>query len=251
MAVGKILKKCLVTAAILFATTTSYAYSNWEFEIAPYIWGLNMDGRAQTGTITSHVSESFSDILSQLDMGAMLWVSANKDKWGLFANALYADLSKDTPAGPFTVDSTEHFGLFTLGASYQVYEKRHNRTDVKVKPYAGLRYTLNNVTLKLNSLSVSNNQHWTDPIIGVRLDYTFNRNWIAFIAGDVGGTNLSSDKSYNLNGFVGYKPQSMRSVTFYGGYRYLYQKYVTGSGRNYFNWDMKLFGPVLGVGFTF
>ncbi|EKD74801.1 MAG: hypothetical protein ACD_44C00328G0001, partial [uncultured bacterium] len=34
-------------------------------------------------------------------------------------------------------------------------------------------------------------------------------------------------------------------------YRDLYQVYETGSNLKKFEWDMRLFGPVLGIGFRF
>jgi hypothetical protein len=39
--------------------------------------------------------------------------------------------------------------------------------------------------------------------------------------------------------------------TLFGGYRGLYQDYTDGSGRNKFEWNMTLHGPVLGLAVTF
>ena len=172
-------------------------------------------------------------------------------KFGLFFNTMYASLSQKSDIGSFTIDSTNKFGIFSAGASYDVFKKTFsNASQVGIEPYLGARYTLNNTTLKLSgtTISVSDNQHWTDPIIGVRIRYTINKAWLALVAGDVGGTNFNNHNSYNVNAFVGYKPQTiLKNTTFYVGYRLLYQNYVTGSGSGRFAWDMKLLGPAAGV----
>jgi len=53
-------------------------------------------------------------------------------------------------------------------------------------------------------------------------------------------------------GFFGYKPNAnslFRNTTTYLGYRLLYQHYQTGSGASLYEWNMHIFGPVLGLAF--
>ncbi len=112
-------------------------------------------------------------------------------------------------------------------------------------------FTSDRLTINVDgtSLSTSSNHAWTDPIIGLRLNYDFNKNWEVIGAADIGGTNFNNHKSININGYVGYTLSSAPCVSFYLGYRWLDQHYETGSGVDYFLWNMKLFGPVLGVNF--
>lgn len=237
--------------ALLGSTSVSADPANpWKIEVAPYLWAMNMNGRVQVGSQSAHVTESFSDIMKQFKGGGMLWIDANKDRLGLFFNGMYSVLSNTTDAGPFEVDSTNKFGIFSAGVSYEVFQKTlANAGQIAIEPYLGARYTLNNTTLKVSGtgISATDNQHWTDPIIGARVRYNISKAWLALVAGDVGGTNFNNHNSYNINAFVGYKPQTMlKNTTFYLGYRLLYQNYVSGSGANRFSWDMKLFGPVAG-----
>jgi len=231
------------------ASDASASNHSWKITIAPYLWAMNMNGRVQSGTTTMHVSQSFSDIMSQFQGGGMLLIDAQKDDFGLFVNAIYAVLSEDVLTAPMTVTSHTRFGIFSGGISYTVFNKTfaHSTNRLAIDPYLGARYTLNNTTLKAASLSLSNNKHWTDPIIGARLRYLFQERWSVIAAGDVGGTNTNNHCSYNVQGFLGYHPKLIKNTTVYAGYRVLYQKYLTGSGANRFNWNMKLFGPVLGA----
>ncbi len=229
----------------------------WKFEIAPYLWAINMNGSVGIGPRQTHISESFSDLIKYFKGGGMLWLSANKDKFGLFANAVYADLSKntnvDTLIGPYTIRSTNKYGVYTLGASYAVYQQRNKNCSLfSVEPYIGLRYTHNSASLKIlnTAISFSDNQGWTDPLIGMRLRYNM-QGWRFMLAGDVGGTNFNDHNSINLNGLIGYNPCAAKWFTFYVGYKYLYQKYITGSGNDYFAWNMRLFGPLVGFSIGF
>lgn len=251
-----------IICLLMFIVANSYADPNnnvttqdkWHFEIVPYLWALNMNGRVGAGPVNVHVDENFNDILSHLNGAAMLYLDAHKDRVGLFLNNLYASLSQSSSIkGIINAKATNNYGLFATGISYQVYRKYFSngcseQSQITIEPYFGVRYTINDTTLRIAGISSSSNHSWYDPIIGTKIRYDFNRKWLALVSGDVGGTNFNDHNSYNIDGFVGYKPQChMTNTTLYMGYRLLYQNYVTGSGFNRFNWDMKLFGPLIGL----
>lgn len=248
-------KKILLSSLMLFFISTSYAAPSnpWTFTVAPYLWGMNMNGRVQTGPAKIHVNQTFGDILRQFQGGGMILFNAQKDKFGIFTNVLYSVLSDPISTTPVSASAHTHFGIFSAGVSYTAYEKTlaNQISRFFVDPYLGARYTLNNTRLKVNSLSFHDNQHWTDPIVGMRLRYHFNHSWLAILSGDVGGRSINYQKSYNVQGYVGYHPTSIKNSTVYAGYRLLYQKYMTGNGAKQFDWDMKLFGPVIGMAFDF
>ncbi len=234
----------------------------WQFDIIPYVWLINMNGRVGVADRTAHLDQDFSDIFQKLNYAGMLWLDAHKGNVGLFVNALYAQLSDNVSDGPFSVDATNDYGIFSAGASYDAYKTCFSYSCggathmMEVMPYAGFRYTVNNTTVKFSSPifneSKSDNQNWTDPILGARLKYTFTKSWQVMLAGDLGGTNRSSDYSYNAQGLIGYTPTSFwTNTTTYLGYRLLYQHYTTGSGDSFYDWSMKIFGPVAGFAISF
>ncbi|MDX1900744.1 MAG: hypothetical protein SFW66_01910 [Gammaproteobacteria bacterium] len=242
---------CLLLLSSFLFSTNAFA-APWQFEIAPYIWGMNMRGRTSIGPATFDVNQSFTDLLKHLDVAAMLYATAHKDQLGFYFNGMYSSLSDNGHFYDVKVHADNQFGVFGGGISYIAFQRQlSNERAVSLEPYAGVRYTLNNSTLKLNNSSFSKNVNWTDPVIGLRFDYAFNKKWTALLIGDIGGTNASTHYSYSAGAFLGYQSLSWQHVKLYLGYRILGQHYQTGSGRSFYDWDMKLYGPLLGIGFIF
>lgn len=254
-------KMALFISASLFSTGLFAADANnpnWQFSIAPYFWALNMNGRVAAGNITKHIDADFSEIWQHFDGGIMLWLDAHKGPYGGFINGLYAVLSDTDHKDSVNANAKVYFGIYDAALSYIALQKSYdNNAMLQLEPYLGARYTMNHARLSANtspplppiSASTKNNQNWTDPIIGLILNYRFNQSWFVRLLGDVGGTNMSSDNSYNLLGLVGYMPT--KNTSLYFGYNNLYQKYQTGSGSGYFDWNMRLFGPVVGADVRF
>lgn len=255
------LRKISLAAALFAAPVMTLAADvnnpAWQFDIAPYLWAAGMNGRVGVGPINAHLTESFSDILSQLNVGGMLWLDAHKGPFGVFLNSMYIVLTQDATIDSVSVDQRTRSGLFTAGLSYIILQKQFISaeglaTEVQLEPYLADRYTLNNVRINVLNFTINNNHHWQDPVLGLRLTCNWPR-FVVQLAADAGGTNAKTQYSYNWTALLGYKPASpsLKHVAFYLGYRNLYQVYKTGSGRNYFNWDMREMGPMLGVNFSF
>ena len=254
----------LVTTAQAAESTYSTAYINnddsWKVEVAPYVWALNMNGTVQVRRVRAHLDQTFSDILSQLNWAGMVWVEASKDKFGAFANILYASLSDGASDRYISAKVNTEFGLYSGGLSYQVYKTCFSAagcdSNFSLAPYLGFRTTTNDVKIIVNtpfgSVQNTNNKDWTDPLVGARFNLNMTKSWLAILAADIGGTNASSDYSYNLVAMLGFKPQSiLKKTSWYLGYRLLDQHYATGTGRDYYNWNMKIFGPIASVSYTF
>lgn len=254
-------KIVLLFALCVFSCGAFAADANdphWQFSIAPYFWAINMDGRVAAGSVTKHIDADFSEIWQHFDGGIMLWADAHKGPYGVFINGLYAVLSDTDHKYAINANAKVYFGIYDAALSYIALQKSYpNNTMLQLEPYLGARYTMNHARVNANtspprppsSASAKNNQNWTDPIVGLILHYHFNNRWFLQLLGDVGGTSTSSDCSYNVLGLIGYKPTKASSL--YLGYNDLYQKYQTGSGSSYFNWDMRLFGPVAGFDIQF
>src|SRR5437660_120333 len=112
------MQKIIILSILLFTTPFTSAFNttnqnNWHVEVAPYIWALNMNGTTQIGPARAHVDQTFSDTLSQLNWAAMLWVDANKDKFGIFANIIYSSLSNKLSDRDITVKTKNNFGIYS------------------------------------------------------------------------------------------------------------------------------------------
>ncbi len=79
---------------ILSASTASAA--DWEHRLTPYLWMSGMEGSQTIGTpagpLTADLDLSFSDILENLEAGAMLGYRGQTGRWVVMGDAIYMDL---------------------------------------------------------------------------------------------------------------------------------------------------------------
>jgi len=242
----------VTTATTLARPNFSTPNSDWQVTVAPYLWAINMNGAVTVSHYRTPMDESFDELLKHLNFAGMLWLDASKDDFSVFLNVIYTVLRYNTSDSFASLHAKNRLGLTSGGLAYQVF---HNNF-VGISPYAGFRYTSNDTTVTVNAsgldVTVLNNQYWTDPIVGARFNFALSKDWSAIVAGDVGGMNASSQYSYNVYALLGYSPEShWTNTSLYVGYRLLDQNYSTGSGINYFHWNMKLFGPIAGIAIKF
>jgi len=70
----------------------------WEFQVAPYMWFLSMEGHVTVKGQKSDADLSFSDIWDELNIAGMVEFEGRKDRWGFFGDTIYANLGKDKSA---------------------------------------------------------------------------------------------------------------------------------------------------------
>ncbi|WP_237067629.1 hypothetical protein [Microbulbifer guangxiensis] len=68
---------------------------DWEFYIAPYVWGLGIDGDISHPPFRFEADTSFSDLWSDLNWGGMGTLEAKKGRFGFLLDGLYVDLTDD------------------------------------------------------------------------------------------------------------------------------------------------------------
>ena len=246
-----------VGLCLMGATSLIYADNNpWKFVIAPYIWGVGLNGNTEVGPYNVPVHQTFGDIVNKLDIAGMLYFSASKNKVGVFVDALYSKISTSASDDGISAKATNNYGIFTNAVTYEAYKQyfSHPGSEIIVTPYIGARETINDTTINASyghiTDSVSGNYTWVDPVAGARVDLQFNHNWSFVFFGD-GGAISSTNYTYRVEGLFGYKPTSFKTARFYLGYQLLREDYTTGSGLKTFGWNMNNFGPVLGVAFRF
>lgn len=250
------MNKILASACLASLCLTAQANQGsqqWTFSIAPYIWAINLNGNAGVAGITVPVSENFLDLWTNLDFAAMLFFDAHYDRLGIFLNSVYTKVSNSATVAGEKADLTNVYGIFTPGLSYQVVRQEiSDSTQFILEPYVGGRITKNDTSISYSDVDYSNNQWWTDPIIGSRFIFKFYQQWTLALSADIGGTTSPNQRSYNAIALVGYEfPNVVVPVSLFGGFRYLHQTFITGSGADSFEWDMGIYGPMLGVEIEF
>jgi hypothetical protein len=243
----------------------------WKLSVTPYAWATSLHGKAGVAGRKADVDVSFSDVLKNLNGALMLDVELRKGRFALMSNSVFAKLEDDSSdlQGRVKVDATANMLITGLAATYRVGTwqlaefDRAGPLSVAVDPYAGIRYTYLDTELKgkldLPDLGVNakrtvdSDENWVDPIIGLRTIWTLGDRLSLLAAGDIGGTSENSDYSWQAIGLVGYRFGlfGTNNANLLAGYRALHQKYETGNGRNEFEWDVTLHGPVVGLTITF
>jgi hypothetical protein len=252
------------------AEDTATGSAPWQFSITPYVWGVALKGDVGVGKTDANVDASFKDILDHLNGALMLSLEARKGAFGLLSDSIYADLEDNHATGDdrIKIDATGKLFIQSLAGTYRVGTWQLAATSagplsVTVDPYAGARYTHLNAEVRgkldLPDLGINarrtaeQSEHWVDPIVGVRTAWTLGERWVFVLAGDVGGISTSDQYSAEAWSTVGYKFGLFGSdnATVLAGYRVLKQKYENGDGRDRFDWDMTLHGPLVGLKITF
>lgn len=222
--------------------------SDWRVNMTLYGWTQGLSGDVGILNRTVPVDVDFSDILSNLDIGAMGAVEVSRDRWSFIADMTYAEIG-DSVTGRFgsltNVDLQQFLGNFV--ASYEIVE-----TDtMKFDAYAGTRVNWINTDIKLTGprgrvlIDASEDEAWADPIIGVRFKAELPHSFFVTALGDVGGFDVGSQFTWQAMGGIGYHINANSS--FILGYRAIGTDY-TNSG---FTYDITASGMMLAYAYQF
>jgi opacity protein-like surface antigen len=221
----------------------------WSFEATPYLWAAGLHGDLSARGRSATVDPSFSDLLKDLDFGAMLLAELRYDRWGLLLDGFYMKLSKDadTPGPLFSeVDVTSRMGM--LGPSLGYRAVLTDRFTLDVLGGARIWFVDTELEFKpglLPGVTVDQSKSWVDPIVGLRLGAQLTDKIFLWALGDVGGFGAGSDLTWQAIAGIGYRFNPRWSVT--AGYRALGLDFQ----RDGFELDVIMHGPVVGVGFRF
>jgi opacity protein-like surface antigen len=215
--------------------------SQWKHSFTAYFLGAAMDGTAGIGNLEVPVDMSFSDIVDNLELGAMAHYRAEKAKLSLNLDVIYMGLG-GTVLGLGDIDFDQWLVEGTAGW----------RTSDKVELFAGVRY--NDIAAKVAiggsaPMTIKRGESWYDPIVGARLWLPLSGAFSCIVRGDVGGFGVGSDFSWQLGAYLRYATTSNSSLLV--GYRYLDMDYESGEGAGRFLYDMTIQGPAVGFNWNF
>jgi len=240
------MKKYLLALGLI-CSGSSYA-EPWVFDVAPYMWGTSLSGNVSLAHRNIRVSESFFDLLKYLDFGGMLWLDAHKDRVGFFFDGFYTKLSTSRDVRSTVVSVLSTMTIDSAGVYYRLL----GDPDVgfSLTPYLAARYTATKTDVSVSRFDVGLKEHWTNAVIGTRVNYNFNPYFNLDGRADYGQGYRSS--GYNLILLAGYQsPNHFKRTRFFLGYRYLHQNYGHNEGLNLYRWKMDIYGPVAGFRMRF
>lgn len=214
----------------------------WEHRLTLYMLGAAQSGTTSVRGIEADVDLSFSDILSNLEIGGMLHFRSQNKRWAVQVDTIYMALESEADGLPIVVDFDqtviELMGAYRFSPEFEfLFGTRYNRIG------GGLTGTA------IGIVDLSGSESWFDPVLGIGWTPRISESWMARVRADVGGFGVGSDFAYQVIGTLGWDFARSWSLLF--GYRYLEMDYEAGSKLRDFKYDVATSGPTVGVSFRF
>ncbi len=236
---------------------------DWKYKVAPYFWFLALDGTVTVDGVATNPEVSFGDIISNFNIGGMIKVEAFKNRYGVFFDALVANLETDkqqlTKAGIDKFKVEANMAILQGGATYRVIDSDvgpsalGSNSPLTLDLLAGVRWTYLDVKLKFDETpNIDGEFNFFDPFVGFQTGIQLPKNLNFNFYADIGGFDLgfTSKISWQILATFGYKfsiYSERKNSNIVVGYRNIYQDYEDGSGDDKFEWNVYLHGPITGL----
>lgn len=204
---GRFAALCLIASlsGALLATpasaqSPSALSDQWQFKVTPYAWAMGISGSvSHNGSSVGEVKLTPGNVLSNLDMAAMLVAEAHRGRYGVYLDGMYGDLGKTSSRVVGRADlsaSTDlQMSMLTLAPTYTL----HNSPSLRLDGLAGARVMWQNARTTISSpqvtqsLTESSNLQLAAGIVGVkgRVNFENSKYFVPFYV-DVGAGQSSS-----------------------------------------------------------
>lgn len=226
---------------------TSSGRSDWEVSFAPYVYMTGLSGTVGTSGRTAEINLSFADIVSDLELGLMGALEAQKGRIVILNDILWTKLAEKRGT-PFNGYSSAKIGTNLFSWSPELGYRLHDGKRGSFDLVGGIRLTSVEVNLNFDSgtlpgFNVSKRKTWAAPIIGAHGALNVTPKFFLSTVFDVGG-GFGVSFAGQYYGGVGYRVT--RKVTLAGGYRYLRNNYRDDHG---FIFDTAMNGILVGAKF--
>lgn len=239
----------MVSMSMISEAKESPLQDEWSFRIAPYLWAASVHGDLGHRYVGTHyVKSSFSDIVSNVDLSAMVMGEARKDAFSLLFDFMYIDssvkygLPRKIPGEKIHVNGKVITGFAGMG--YTLWDNESARLDL----VGGLRLWHTDVDIALyggpfSGRSAGINKTWVDGMAGLRGYYKFNDQFSMTTWGLVGKGGAKSDWDAALL----FNWSMTKDFTMAIGYR------ATGVDyrRKGVVYDVTQKGPMIGISYQF
>jgi hypothetical protein len=254
-------------------------YKDWHFLFYLPGWFAGMKGDAVAKGINADLDTSVGQSiknLQYLESIGLGHLEVKKGRWGLLLEGIYMNMEQDVAAAgkiklpiiaPVEIPVSgrgEVFSSMSFNEAdllYDLYRSSSsvgNRPVLTIEALGGARYVYFRTKIDGmivgplgNAVSIlkTGTKQWVDPILGGRVSWNLSNDWMVGFRADVGGFDLSSKITWNLDAMVRYRITKWLNLN--GGFRALYEDHESGSGINKFKYAAWAYGPWLGVGVEF
>ena len=242
--------RCGAAAAmLLLATAGPVAAQTWSFEASIYAWLAGLDGTIGVSPLGGGqpVEASFSDLAGFLDFAAAGHFEAHSPKVVLLGDINYVGLGAERDAEvegqPVTVDMDYNQWLLELGGGYRL----SSEFDLLLVGRYYIQELGETTTAVSGTEGTETSHRWGDIYVGARWTKFLGERWWISLRGDIGAGG--SNFAWFGNAGFGYRFSDLVSVGL--AYRVLSLDYETGSGTDYYKYDVAMGGPGMVLSFAF
>jgi opacity protein-like surface antigen len=221
------------------------ASGGWDHSLMIYMLGAGMDGTVTVGPVAADVNIGFSDILKNLQFGAMASYRGEHGDFAILGDLIYMGLGA-TKHGPGDVKADVNVDQWVveLDAAW--------RLSPGFEVLGGARFVslATDVALlgPLETRQAGVTKEWVDPVVGFQVKAPLGGAWTFVGRGDVGGFGIGSKLAWQA--LAGVRVELSPRSSLLLAYRALDEDYESGSGAGYFRYDVLTQGPMLGWKFT-
>jgi hypothetical protein len=229
----------------------------WQFGVTVPLWAPQINGNATIKGHQQDVNVNFSELKDHLDTSLSLALTAQKGKFGIFANAGYMKFSGGFggPLGGQT-DAQLKFLLANGGVSYVLLKTESERPFI-LAGTVGLRYWYADTTLTFRgplgnvNLKGGNTYDIYDPVIGLRASQYVTQKLHLDVGGDGGGFNLNNDTDWTWSATAMLTYDFAKWFSLSAGYQAVALDESNGSGKNKKGVNLIFSGVAAALSFKF
>jgi opacity protein-like surface antigen len=221
--------------------------SEWKRSAVVYLLAPTISGTTGLGRVDADVEVDPKSVFKSLDMAFLGIYLAEKDRWGIYTDIIYMDLSADLETDRGLVSGelgNKQFNL-AMAATYRLSDQW--------QLLAGAMYTYLELKLEVTRPTQSTrrrtSESWVDPMVGARFATELSDKWSVGAMGSIGGFGIGSDLMWTLNASLSYRFSDQWQMML--GYRYIDFDYEEGAGPGRFRFDIAEHGPALGLRYDF
>ncbi len=214
----KLLLKCTLLLALVSTNAWAQGSDEFDWKIAPYLWTVGIDGDVAIGPIEQDLDISFSDILSDFDVGGSVFAEVGKGNHSVHFDYTYLRLKPDAtdlPSPPFPAGSTLKTKM-TTNIFEPAYNYRFGGADGNYALVLGARYL--DIEMRMTpqislpepfppDLPIEGpgpleaGPSWWDYFVGVKTHHQISTNWDFDFYGTIGGGD--SDSPWTVQAMFG------------------------------------------------
>jgi len=179
---------------------------DFDWKIAPYLWTVGLSGDITIGEIVQDIDVSFSDILSDFELGGSVYAEVGKGNHAFHIDYTYIRTRTDPaplPIPPF-LEGDEVTTKMTINIFEAAYNYRWNGTDDGPALVLGARLLDIKIRTSPADLpALTAGPDWWDYFVGVKTHNSISANWDFDFYGTIG--TGGSDLPWTVQGMFARK----------------------------------------------